>query len=66
MIKRYFCLGLTALLLSCAEPQSSAMSALEEDMTKRYVVLDEKIDQMADRFNSFEDSLKLVFIVGPT
>lgn len=66
MIKRYFYLGLTALLLSCAEPQSSAVSALEEDMTKSYAVLDENIDQMVDRFNSFEDSLKLVFIVGPT
>ena len=66
MIKRYFCLGLTALLLSCAEPQSSAMTALEEDKTKSYVVLTENIDQLVDRFNSFEDSLKLVFIVGPT
>ncbi len=67
MIKHYFlCLSLTALLMSCAEPQSSSASVPKEDMSKGYVVLEENIDLLVDRFNNFEDSLKLVFIVGPT
>lgn len=67
MIKRYFlCLSLTALLLSCTQPQSSSTSVSDKERTKNYVVLHESIDPLIDRFNSVEDSLKLVFIVGPT
>ena len=65
MIKRYLlCLSVSALLLSCAEPPSS--SATKEPMSKDYVELDETIAPLIARFNSLDDSLKLVFIVGPT